>query len=321
MASREESSEPLKYQTWVLRVSIHCEGCRKKVKRVLQNINGVYEILIDSRQHKVTVTGNVDAETLIKKLAKSHKHAELWPEPKPANPNPNPDPNPNPNPNPIAEPKQPPSENPGDPPANPDPKPPSPAAPKPTVEAPAKPKPDEPSTSSSPPENSTGPPSAPAADTAAAAPADGAKKKKKKNKKPDTAVDAAAAAASGGDAEAEAEDEPTAAAAGATPPRAHVIEHVHHVPVMSYNTTHPSASYGATYYAAVPVQETYMHHPAPYPTVQERYMQPAPLPYPPPVHENYVHAAPYHPDGFYGQERQQSYDMFSEENPNACGVM
>ncbi|XP_057461541.1 heavy metal-associated isoprenylated plant protein 36-like [Actinidia eriantha] len=76
----DDASEPLKYQTWVLKVSIHCEGCKKKVKKVLQNIDGVYTTTIDSQQNKVTVTGNVDGETLIKKLIKTGKHAELLPE-------------------------------------------------------------------------------------------------------------------------------------------------------------------------------------------------------------------------------------------------
>ncbi|XP_043718918.1 heavy metal-associated isoprenylated plant protein 35-like [Telopea speciosissima] len=76
----EEASEPLKYQTWVLRVSFHCEACKRKVKKVLQSVDGVYTTTIDSQQHKVTVTGNVDAETLIKKLAKTGKYAELWPD-------------------------------------------------------------------------------------------------------------------------------------------------------------------------------------------------------------------------------------------------
>ncbi|XP_077218406.1 uncharacterized protein LOC143852725 [Tasmannia lanceolata] len=80
MAAVEGSSEPLKYQTWVLKVYIHCEGCKKKVKKVLQNIEGVYTTSIDSQLHKVTVTGNVESETLIRKLVKSGKHAELWPE-------------------------------------------------------------------------------------------------------------------------------------------------------------------------------------------------------------------------------------------------
>ncbi|XP_073286454.1 uncharacterized protein [Primulina huaijiensis] len=76
----EKSSENLiKYKTWGLKVSIHCEGCKKKVKKVLQNISGVYKIEIDCKQQRVLVTGNVDSEELIKKLVKSGKHAEIWP--------------------------------------------------------------------------------------------------------------------------------------------------------------------------------------------------------------------------------------------------
>ncbi|XP_057475725.1 heavy metal-associated isoprenylated plant protein 36-like [Actinidia eriantha] len=74
-----DTLEPLNYQTWVLKVSIHCEGCKRKVKKVLQSIDGVYTTTIDLQQHKVTVTGNVEAETLIKKLIKAGKHAEVWP--------------------------------------------------------------------------------------------------------------------------------------------------------------------------------------------------------------------------------------------------
>ncbi|KAL2530691.1 heavy metal-associated isoprenylated plant protein 33-like [Forsythia ovata] len=43
---------------------------------------GVYTTNIDAEQGKVTVSGNVDPATLIKKLAKSGKHAELWGVPK-----------------------------------------------------------------------------------------------------------------------------------------------------------------------------------------------------------------------------------------------
>ncbi|KAG6431191.1 hypothetical protein SASPL_109268 [Salvia splendens] len=84
-ADQEHPQPPsLQYQTWVLKVSIHCQGCKRKVKKVLQSIEGVYTINIEAQQQKVTVTGNVDAQTLIKKLVKTGKHAELWPEnPKP----------------------------------------------------------------------------------------------------------------------------------------------------------------------------------------------------------------------------------------------
>lgn len=62
-----------------MKVSIHCVGCWRKVKKILKSIDGVYTATIDQQQ-KVTVTGNIDAETLIKKLIKSGKHAEMWPE-------------------------------------------------------------------------------------------------------------------------------------------------------------------------------------------------------------------------------------------------
>lgn len=41
---------------------------------------GVFTTAFDSQQHKVTVTGNVTVETLIRKLLKTGKHAEIWPE-------------------------------------------------------------------------------------------------------------------------------------------------------------------------------------------------------------------------------------------------
>lgn len=68
----------LKIQTCVLRVNIHCDGCKQKVKKLLQKIDGVYNIAIDAEQGKVTVSGNVDPATLLKKLEKSGKHAVLW---------------------------------------------------------------------------------------------------------------------------------------------------------------------------------------------------------------------------------------------------
>ncbi|EXB65628.1 hypothetical protein L484_025895 [Morus notabilis] len=76
--TKEEDFKLLKIQTCVLRVNIHCDGCKQKVKKLLQRIEGVYLVNIDSDQQKVTVSGNVDSETLIKKLVRAGKHAELW---------------------------------------------------------------------------------------------------------------------------------------------------------------------------------------------------------------------------------------------------
>ncbi|KAJ4893000.1 neurogenic protein mastermind [Raphanus sativus] len=74
--------ELMKIQTCVLKVNIHCDGCKQKVKKILQKIEGVFTTKIDSDQGKVTVSGNVDPSVLIKKLAKSGKHAEIWGAPK-----------------------------------------------------------------------------------------------------------------------------------------------------------------------------------------------------------------------------------------------
>ncbi|MFS8001756.1 putative heavy metal-associated domain, HMA, heavy metal-associated domain superfamily [Helianthus anomalus] len=57
---------------------LHCDGCKRKVKKILQKVEGVYTINIDPEQSKVTVSGVVDPNTLIKKLAKSRKLAEIW---------------------------------------------------------------------------------------------------------------------------------------------------------------------------------------------------------------------------------------------------
>ncbi|THU54750.1 hypothetical protein C4D60_Mb10t28430 [Musa balbisiana] len=75
--SKEEDIKFLKIQTCILKVNIHCDGCKKKVKKLLHKVDGVYTTSIDAEQGKVTVSGNVDPATLIKKLAKAGKHAEL----------------------------------------------------------------------------------------------------------------------------------------------------------------------------------------------------------------------------------------------------
>ncbi|MFS8018790.1 putative heavy metal-associated domain, HMA, heavy metal-associated domain superfamily [Helianthus anomalus] len=70
----------MKLQTCVLKVDIQCacDGCNQKIKKLLNKIDGVYKTSIDLEQGKVTVYGNADPSTLIKKLNKSGKHAEIW---------------------------------------------------------------------------------------------------------------------------------------------------------------------------------------------------------------------------------------------------
>ncbi|XP_006302439.2 heavy metal-associated isoprenylated plant protein 35 [Capsella rubella] len=74
------SSLPLPYKLSTLKVSIHCEGCKRKVKKILTSIEGVYKVDIDVKEHKVTVLGIVSPEIMLKKLHKAGKNAELVPE-------------------------------------------------------------------------------------------------------------------------------------------------------------------------------------------------------------------------------------------------
>ncbi|XP_047938657.1 heavy metal-associated isoprenylated plant protein 37-like [Salvia hispanica] len=75
--TKDEDFKLLKIQTFMLRVNIHCEGCEQQVKKILQRIEGVYQVKIEAEQQRVSVSGNVDSATLVKKLMKSGKHAEL----------------------------------------------------------------------------------------------------------------------------------------------------------------------------------------------------------------------------------------------------
>ncbi|KAK8714919.1 hypothetical protein V6N13_042264 [Hibiscus sabdariffa] len=76
--NKNQDFKLLKIQTCVLKVNIHCDGCKQKVKKLLRRIEGVYQVNIDAEQQKVTVSGSLDSATLIKKLVRAGKHAEVW---------------------------------------------------------------------------------------------------------------------------------------------------------------------------------------------------------------------------------------------------
>ncbi|GAB2210760.1 hypothetical protein Droror1_Dr00016044 [Drosera rotundifolia] len=67
----------LTLQTCELKVNINCDGCMQKVKKILNKIEGVCAVEIDAEQNKVTVKGVVEPATLIMRLHKLGKHAEL----------------------------------------------------------------------------------------------------------------------------------------------------------------------------------------------------------------------------------------------------
>ncbi|CAI9279549.1 unnamed protein product [Lactuca saligna] len=62
-------------------VDMDCHGCERKVRKALQNLDGVDNIDIDMDLQKVTVTGWVDQEKVLRKVRKTGKKAELWTNP------------------------------------------------------------------------------------------------------------------------------------------------------------------------------------------------------------------------------------------------
>ncbi|KFK24796.1 hypothetical protein AALP_AA8G026000 [Arabis alpina] len=59
--------------TIVMKLDMHCEGCGKKIKRLLKHIKGVEDVSIDYKGDKLTVIGNVDPVAVRDKVAERIK--------------------------------------------------------------------------------------------------------------------------------------------------------------------------------------------------------------------------------------------------------
>ncbi|KAF7834258.1 heavy metal-associated isoprenylated plant protein 23 [Senna tora] len=66
-------------QTVELKVRMDCDGCELKVKKALSSLSGVKSVEINRKQHKVTVSGYVEANKVLKKAKSTGKKAEIWP--------------------------------------------------------------------------------------------------------------------------------------------------------------------------------------------------------------------------------------------------
>ncbi|PIN26742.1 Copper chaperone [Handroanthus impetiginosus] len=66
-------------QTVNLKVRMDCDGCELKVKKTLSSLSGVKSVVIDRKQQKVTVTGFIDQNKVLKKAKSTGKKAEIWP--------------------------------------------------------------------------------------------------------------------------------------------------------------------------------------------------------------------------------------------------
>ncbi|KAL1541168.1 Heavy metal-associated isoprenylated plant protein 26 [Salvia divinorum] len=69
-----------KLQTVEIKIKIDCEGCERKVRRSVEGMKGVTSIDISPKQNNLKVTGYVDPEKVVERVAhRTGKKAELWP--------------------------------------------------------------------------------------------------------------------------------------------------------------------------------------------------------------------------------------------------
>lgn len=61
-----------------LRVPMCCSKCEAKTKDVLRKLPGVTEVVTDRRSSKVTVSGKVDPQVVLKQIQKTKKKADFW---------------------------------------------------------------------------------------------------------------------------------------------------------------------------------------------------------------------------------------------------
>ncbi|OVA03322.1 Heavy metal-associated domain [Macleaya cordata] len=79
LSSGHKSKKKKQLQTVELKVRMDCEGCELKVKKALSSMSGVKSVDINRKQQKVTVTGYVEANKVLKKAQSTGKKAEIWP--------------------------------------------------------------------------------------------------------------------------------------------------------------------------------------------------------------------------------------------------
>ncbi|THU55047.1 hypothetical protein C4D60_Mb11t02440 [Musa balbisiana] len=75
------SLDSVSLMTVELKVRMCCTGCERVVKQALLKLRGVDSVEVDLELEKVTVTGYVDRNKVLKEVRRSGKKAEFWPNP------------------------------------------------------------------------------------------------------------------------------------------------------------------------------------------------------------------------------------------------
>ncbi|GLT28992.1 hypothetical protein SLA2020_038880 [Shorea laevis] len=80
VAGKQTLAFQLKPKVVVLRVSMHCHGCARKVEKHISKIEGVTSYKVDLESKRVVVTGDILPFEVLESVSRVKK-AELWSSP------------------------------------------------------------------------------------------------------------------------------------------------------------------------------------------------------------------------------------------------
>ncbi|TXG69979.1 hypothetical protein EZV62_004914 [Acer yangbiense] len=66
-------------QTVEIKVKMDCDGCERRVKNAVTNMRGVKTVDVNRKQSRVTVSGFVDPNNVLRRVKSTGKRAEFWP--------------------------------------------------------------------------------------------------------------------------------------------------------------------------------------------------------------------------------------------------
>uniref|UniRef100_A0A7N0T6R9 HMA domain-containing protein n=1 Tax=Kalanchoe fedtschenkoi TaxID=63787 RepID=A0A7N0T6R9_KALFE len=72
------SKQVQQYQTVDLHCKVDCDGCERKLKKALNSLDGVTNVEINRKQQKISVTGCVEAEEVLKRAKRTGLRVQMW---------------------------------------------------------------------------------------------------------------------------------------------------------------------------------------------------------------------------------------------------
>ncbi|XP_043701601.1 heavy metal-associated isoprenylated plant protein 21-like [Telopea speciosissima] len=79
VTSTRSRSKRKPMQTVDIKVKMDCDGCERRVKHAVSSMKGVKSVDLSRKQSRVTVSGYVDPNKVLKRIKSTGKKAEFWP--------------------------------------------------------------------------------------------------------------------------------------------------------------------------------------------------------------------------------------------------